>query len=213
VNIQLIDSGNLEKKLTITLEPADYQPAYESGLKKLKNTVAMPGFRKGMVPAGMVKKMYGTQVLLDELNKVVQNSVDQYLNENQIKFFGGPMPDSMLEGEITADRSYELSFSLGIQPEIKADFPASQSRYKLIPSESTIQEYVTNLQKQHFHGSYPEVSEADDTIFAGLKQLDENNNPMEGGLLSFCSFQPSELKDKKIGKRIYWCRERPCYRG
>jgi trigger factor len=202
VNIQLIDSGNLEKKLTITLEPADYQPAYESGLKKLKNTVAMPGFRKGMVPAGMVKKMYGTQVLLDELNKVVQNSVDQYLNENQIKFFGGPMPDSMLDGEITADRTYELSFSLGIQPEIKADFPSSQSRYKLIPAESTIQEYVENLQKQHFHGSYPEVAEADDTIFAGLKQLDENNNPMEGGLLSFCSFKPSELKDKKLVKEF-----------
>ncbi len=202
MNIQLIDSGNLEKKLTITLEPADYQPAYEGGLKKLKNTVAMPGFRKGMVPAGMVKKMYGTQVLLDELNKVVQNSVDQYLNENQIKFFGGPMPDSMLDGEITADRTYELSFSLGIQPEIKADFPSSQSRYKLIPAESTIQEYVENLQKQHFHGSYPEIAEADDTIFAGLKQLDENNNPMEGGLLSFCSFKPSELKDKKLVKEF-----------
>ncbi|MEY4852556.1 MAG: trigger factor [Bacteroidota bacterium] len=202
MNIQLIDSGNLEKKLTITLEPADYQPAYESGLKKLKNTVAMPGFRKGMVPAGMLKKMYGTQVLLDELNKVVQNSVDQYLNENQIKFFGGPMPDSMLDGEITPDRSYELTFSLGIQPEIKADFPTSQSRYKLIPAESTIQEYVENLQKQHFHGSYPEVAEADDTIFAGLKQLDENNNPMEGGLLSFCSFKPSELKDDKLVKEF-----------
>jgi trigger factor len=202
VNINLVDSGNLEKKLTITLEPADYQPAYEAGLKKLKNTVAMPGFRKGMVPMGMVKKMYGTQVLLDELNKVVQNQVDGYLRDNSIKYFGGPMPETMIDGDITTDRNYELTFGLGIQPEIKVAFPSSHSRFKIVPEQATVEEYITNLRRQHFHGSYPEVAEADDTIFAGLKQLDAENNAMEDGLSSFCSFKPSELSDKKLVKEF-----------
>ena len=84
--------GLLNDKLTVNLTPADYLGGFEAILKKHAKTANIPGFRKGMVPASMIKKMYGQSVFTDEVLKKVEGELNQYLSAEKIEIFAQPLP-------------------------------------------------------------------------------------------------------------------------
>lgn len=202
VNINITDTAELERQIEISIEPSDYLPGYEKSLKKTKTQVQMPGFRRGMVPVGLVKKMYGPQIIADELNRLVDSNLNAYFAENKIRIFANPIPESYLDDELTTEKTYTLKFSIGVQPEFSVAFPESEVKYKIQPEASTVENYLTDIRKRYFHGAYPEVSEAGDTIFAALKQVDAENNVVEGGATSFCSFNTTDIVKTDLQKEF-----------
>ena len=88
MNITKNDVDSLNAEISITVTPADYETRVNDSLKRAQKQITMPGFRPGKVPAGLVKKQYGTQILVDELNKLLDSTIQKYINDNNIEILG-----------------------------------------------------------------------------------------------------------------------------
>ena len=91
-NISREQLAPLHEKITVSVSPADYTPAYEKSLKSYAKSANIPGFRKGMVPVGVVKKMHGAAVFTEEVLKTIENELMQYLQKENISYLGQPLP-------------------------------------------------------------------------------------------------------------------------
>lgn len=111
MNITQEKVNNLNSVLKIKLGPADYQQKVDSQLKEIQRKASMPGFRPGKVPVGLVKKMYGKSVLADEINKLLNHSVNEYINTNKIEIIGQPIPVSLENDSIDWDNLKDVEFS------------------------------------------------------------------------------------------------------
>src|SRR5688500_2405399 len=92
MNITREEIGILNEVIKISLSPDDYNPKVESELKKVQKTMNLPGFRPGQVPSGLVKKRFGKAILIDELNKLVSGSLENYITEGKLDILGSPIP-------------------------------------------------------------------------------------------------------------------------
>jgi trigger factor len=109
--------GLLNDKLTVKLQKEDYLPAFEKKLKEYSKTANIPGFRKGMVPAGMIKKMYGAGVFSDEVLRTIEKELYTYLDKEKPEIFAQPLP---LEGEMSKldmnnPSDFDFSFEIGLK--------------------------------------------------------------------------------------------------
>ena len=93
MNVSLQNIDKVSAQLTVKLEKADYQEKVDKSLKSFRQKAQMPGFRKGMVPMSLVKKMYGKSVIAEEVNKVLQEAVYNYIKENKVNMLGEPLPN------------------------------------------------------------------------------------------------------------------------
>ena len=120
MNITRKDADALNATLSVSLTKEDYLPKTEQALKKIGKTITLKGFRTGMVPAGLVRKMHGTGVLVDELNKIVNDSVNKYIEENKLEILGRPMPiPTNIDFNIQNPTDYTLEFELGLAPQFE----------------------------------------------------------------------------------------------
>ena len=118
MNITRKDIDSLNAILTVQIAEADYAGSVDKILKEYKNTANVPGFRKGHVPMGMIKKQYGQSVMLDEVNKLVQKSLNDYLVEEKVELLGQPLPVNQENIDWTGT-DFSLDFELGLVPEFK----------------------------------------------------------------------------------------------
>ncbi len=115
--------GNLHDKLTVKIAKEDYLPSFEKAIKEYSKKANIPGFRKGMVPAGMVKKMYGASIFYDEVIKSVEKELQNYLTSDKPSIFAQPLPmESDLRGlDMYNPSDYDFPFEVGMKPDIKLD--------------------------------------------------------------------------------------------
>lgn len=215
MNITKEQTGDLNALLTITVEPADYNPKVQSSLKNMSKQVSMKGFRKGMVPIGLVKKMYGQQVLVEELDKILQEQLNSYLKENNIEILGNPLPtdNEAFNFDVTnAEAEYTFSYELGLQPEFSLDFinkDTEVNKYKVTVDDKTLEEELTRLRKRFGNTTNPEEGvQEDDVLVVDLKELDADGNEKEGGKTNedvalamdmVTEKQQKALKELKVG--------------
>lgn len=111
--------------VTLTIEPADYQEEVAKQLKQMRQKAQMPGFRPGMVPAGLVKKMYGKGVLADVLNKLVGENLQKHIEDNKLAILGDPLPNKE-QGNIDLDKedTFTFAFDIAVTPEFDAKLTA-----------------------------------------------------------------------------------------
>ena len=93
MNVSLINNDAVRGIVKLEIVKADYEANVEKSLRNLRQKANMPGFRKGMVPMGMVKKMYGKHVLVEEVNKLISENLFKYIRENNLNILGEPMPN------------------------------------------------------------------------------------------------------------------------
>ena len=112
---------DLQAVVTITIEPADYQEEVAKQLKQVRQKAQMPGFRPGMVPAGLVKKMYGKGILADVLNKLVGENLQKHIEDNKLAILGDPLPNDE-QGKIDLDHedTFTFAFDIAVAPEFDA---------------------------------------------------------------------------------------------
>ena len=132
----------LNDKLTVTLTQEDYLKEFETSLKKHAKTANIPGFRKGMVPSGLIKKMYGQSVFTDEVLKKVEKELNFYLSNEQVEIFAQPLPlDSQLANlDFTQPGQYDFTFEIGLKPAFELDTKKIKvKKYKVAVTDEMIQ--------------------------------------------------------------------------
>ncbi|HNL65360.1 MAG TPA: trigger factor family protein, partial [Ferruginibacter sp.] len=111
--------GQLHDKLTVKVAKEDYLASFEKKLKEYGRTANIPGFRKGMVPAGMIKKMYGNSIFTDEILRAVEKELYNWLNNERPDIFGQPLPlaGNQQNMDLNNPAEYEFGFEIGLKPE------------------------------------------------------------------------------------------------
>ncbi|WGD35406.1 trigger factor [Olleya sp. YS] len=143
-----IDALNAVVKVDIAKD--DYSDKVEKILTDYRKTANIPGFRKGHVPMGMVKKQYGKAVLVDEVNKLLQDALNKYLTEEKLDVLGQPLPKQQDDINWDAD-SFTFEFELGLAPEFKVDLKSKKAitHYNIIADDKMINEQIERIQKQY----------------------------------------------------------------
>ena len=149
MNITQEKIGDLKSLVRIKLKREDYEPKVMDQIKKLAKKADIKGFRKGMVPAGVVKKMYGNSVVAEEINKSLNDQMWQYLQENKIDVLGQPIPaadQAMLDIDINNMQDIDFAYEVGLAPEIDLSYIETAKpfdKYKIIVTDAMIDEELS----------------------------------------------------------------------
>lgn len=143
-----VDALNAVVKVDIAKE--DYSDKVEKILTDYRKTANIPGFRKGHVPMGMVKKQYGKAVLVDEVNKLLQEALNNYLTEEKLDVLGQPLPKSQELIDWDTD-AFSFEFELGLAPEFNVELKSKKAltQYQIIADDKMIDEQIERIQKQY----------------------------------------------------------------
>ena len=168
MNISKKQIDDLNAVLTVNIEKKDYTDRVEKILKDYRKTANVPGFRKGHVPMGMVVKQYGQAVLVEEINKIIQESLNEYLTEEKLDVLGNPLP--VENKEFSWDQEdFEFEFELGLAPKFDVNLQGKDpiTAYKISATEEMIDNQVVSIQKQYGKLS-PVDAVAEGHVVAGL---------------------------------------------
>jgi trigger factor len=178
--------GLLNDKLTVHLTKEDYFNGFETSLKKHAKTANIPGFRKGMVPAGLIKKMYGQSVFSDEILKKVEAELNQYLTNEKVEIFAQPLPlDAQIANlDVNAPGNYEFAFEIGLKPEFKLNIKDIKvKRYQVKVTDEMIQNEVDRIQTRNGKMTDPETVESEENVInLTFTESDKDGNVIEGGI-------------------------------
>ncbi|MEC3905762.1 trigger factor [Tamlana sp. 2201CG12-4] len=143
-----VDALNAVVKVDITKE--DYSDKVEKILSDYRKTANIPGFRKGHVPMGMVKKQYGKAVLVDEVNKLLQDALNKYLTEEKLDVLGQPLPKPQDDIDWNAE-GFSFEFELGLAPEFEVELKSKKAitQYNIVADDKMINEQIERIQKQY----------------------------------------------------------------
>ncbi|MES2328552.1 MAG: trigger factor [Bacteroidota bacterium] len=178
--------GLLNDKLTVQIKKEDYYNGFEQSLKKYAKTANIPGFRKGMVPAGLVKKMYGQGVFSDEILRKVEAELNAYMNNEKLEIFAQPLPldNDAAKLDMNQPVDYTFSFEVGLKPEVFVDPKNIKvTRYKINVTDEMVQEEVERLQIRNGKMTEPEAVTGDDNVLnVKFIESDAEGNEVEGGI-------------------------------
>ena len=202
MNITQEESGKLTAVVHINLKEEDYIGKVNDQLKEYRKKAQMPGFRPGMVPMGLVKKMYGKAVMADEVNKTVSEALNNYLYEQKINVLGNPLPNEEKSTVVDFDhqKDFDFFFDIGIAPEVenpvtedmKADY------YKITVTEEEVDKAIKDMQKRLGKEEHPETAEETDRVEGTLRQLDDDKNLVEDGYSVEGVLELSDVKLKTV---------------
>jgi trigger factor len=207
MNITQEESGKLTALVHINLKEEDYIENVNKQLKEYRRKAQMPGFRPGMVPMGMIKKMYGKAVLADEVNKTVSDALNNYLYENKINVLGNPLPNPEKTKTIDfdKDKEFDFFFDIGMAPDIEVNLDeiGKVPYYKIKVSDEEVENALEDIRKRLGKEEHPEKAELDDTVKGKFIQADEEGNPVENGhVKEEASFVISDIALKTIQKKF-----------
>lgn len=190
--------SNLHDKVTVKLAKEDYVPSFEKQLKQYAKTINVPGFRKGMVPSGMVRKMYGQSIFTDEVLRAAGTRIEEYLREEKLQIFAQPMAmaDDAPKGlDMNNPAEVDFSFEIGLKPEISIPelSKTSLTHYKVGVSDKLLDDEIVRLQRR-FGKPEPQdkVTSKEDIIYSKFELCDADGNLVEGAEL----IEDTELMDK-----------------
>ena len=196
-----IDDLNARLKVEVSLK--DYEAKVNEVIVNYRKTASIPGFRKGKVPMGQVKKMIGKSVLVDEVNKLLQEAIYKHITENKVEVLGNPLP---LTSEIDWDNAKDFSFEyeMGLAPEFKValDKKGKFDFLKIVADKKMVDHYVNDMAKRYGKMTQPAKSEKTDLIMGEFTQLDANGSVLEGGINHTASVALDIIQDKNAQKAL-----------
>jgi trigger factor len=178
--------GVLNDKLTVKISKEDYYPSFEKAIKNYSKKANIPGFRKGMVPPGIVKKMYGASIFYDEVIKVVEKEIQQYLTTEKPNIFAKPLPiaSDLTKLDMNSPADYDFPFEIGLKPEIAFDLQnANLTFHKVEVTDKMIDDEIERLQTRHGKMSDSEtVTSEENVLNVTFTETDAEGNFLENGI-------------------------------
>jgi trigger factor len=172
LNITLDKQSATDGLIKIKLTETDYQPKVEEKVRDYAKKANIKGFRAGKVPSGVIKKMYGKSILVEEVNHMLSHSVSDYIKENKLKILGDPLPNHEKASAIDWDtqKDFEFEFQIGMVEDFQYDVsPKVKIKSNVIEvDQKVLDETLTDLKQRFGKTSEPEVSEANDSLFGEI---------------------------------------------
>jgi trigger factor len=172
MNISLNQLTDTDGSITIKIDEQDYQNKVSTKLKDYAKKATIKGFRQGMVPAGVVKKMFGKSILVEEVNQIISSSINNFIKEKKLKVLGDPMPDTEKTPSIDWDfqKEFEFVFKVGMAAEFKVDLSSKVKikKYAIEIDQTIIDETILETRKRYGKPTYPEISEAGDILYGEI---------------------------------------------
>jgi trigger factor len=207
--------GILTDKLTIKVSKDEYLPSFEKKLKEYSKTANIPGFRKGMVPAGMIKKMYGASIFSDEVLKTVEKKLFTYLKEEKPEIFAQPLPveGDMARIDMNNPVDYDFGFEIGLKPDFELPDLTKETLtfHKVNVTEEMVNEEVNRMQIKGGKMTEPELVDNEENVLnVVFAESDKEGNLAEGGITKensvllkyFTPKMQKQLMGKKTGDSI-----------
>jgi trigger factor len=176
LEITLNKLNSTEGVIKIKLTEGDYQPHVEEKVRDYSKKANIKGFRQGKVPPGVIKKMFGKSILVDEINHVLSHKLTDYIRENNLKILGEPLPNQEKSRSIDWDtqKDFEFEYQVGMVDEFSYNL-SKDVKVKSFPIEvdqKVIDDTIQDVKKRFGKATYPETSEAGDNIFGELKSVE-----------------------------------------
>jgi trigger factor len=205
--------GLLNDKIIVKIEKSDYLPSFEKSLKEYGKKANIPGFRKGMVPTSLIKKMYGNSVFTDEVLKTVEKKLTDYMSTEQLEIFAQPLPlpeNDASKINIGQPQDYSFAFEVGLKPTFSLPELSSltPTRYQIIVTDEMLNEEIERLRQKNGTMTEPESVAGDEYVLnVSFQETDANGNPVEGSqpkdnsllVKYFAASFRSQLLGKKAG--------------
>ena len=207
MNISRENIDELNSVLKVEIGESDYSGKVDDVLKDYKKKVRLDGFRPGKVPFGLVKKMYYKQILVEEVNKILSESLSKYLFEEKLRILGEPLPSDKGNDPIDWDTQtdFNFSFDVGLAPEFEVDLTKKDKvPYYTIKIDKEISDSYTDNFTKRF-GSYApaeKVETGEELLTGEIKLLANENNPEEVVFSDKSNFSLGVMKDEDIKKRF-----------
>lgn len=201
MNISHHKLDDVNANIKVELTPEDYNPSVDKAIKEQAKKAKLPGFRPGLVPTAHIRRTYGKAILLDEINRVVNDKISEYIGENKLEVLGQPLP---LESDADANYNWDFkdtftfNYEIGIAPAFEIPFTKETAftSYAIKADEATLAERIKNLRRSYGKMTNPEVSEEGDVIYGTLKQEKEE------GIEKTTSIRTDIIEDAKIKKSL-----------
>ena len=200
----------LHKQLNITLSKEDYLPSFEKALKDYSKKANIPGFRKGMVPAGLIKKMYGTSLFTDEILKTVDKEVFKFIEDEKLDIFAQPLPldFNLQQLDVNNPAAYSFTFEVGMKPELQLPELSNESvkRYTIAITDEMLFEEVERMRTRYGNMTEPETVQSDETVLnVTFIETDAEGAEIEGGIRKdnsvLVKYFKEDFKQQVIGKK------------
>lgn len=201
MNITKNNIDALNAVITVEISKDDYAGQVDKILKNYQKTASIPGFRKGAVPMSLVKKQYGKAVLLEEVNKVLQQNLNQYLQNEKLDILGNPLP-RLTENFNWDSEDFKFDFEIGLTPQVDIDLDTVKNvtRYKITADDKMLDEQVARIRKQYGKMISKDTVEAGDDIRGTFANDSEGiNSPAQ---ITLDVFNDKAAADAFIGKKV-----------
>lgn len=184
MNLTFDKKDELNGTISVSIEPNDFLPSYEKKLKDYGKKANIPGFRAGQAPKGVVEKMVGQSLLLEEVNGFASKALFDYIDENKLHILGQPvMTEDTKIDELTKTSSYTFSFDIGLAPEFELNI-SSSDKYPYISvqvTETMVNDEIDRLKKQMGVLTDVDQMEENDLVYVTLTELNEQSEVLENG--------------------------------
>ena len=204
MNISKKDVSSQIAELSITLAPTDYEAKVESAIKKVQKQAALPGFRPGKVPVGLIKKQHGKSILVDEVNKILNETLYHYINDNKLEILGNPMPKVDNTIDFEHQKEWTFNYELGLTPSFYVKLDSSQSFvYNTVKiDDELVEKYLKDVKRNYGKPSNPDVATEKDVLYIDIVELDADNNIVAGGVFKSTSIGIDRLKSEVAKAKI-----------
>ena len=201
MNITRKDIDGLNAILTVEIAKSDYSPKVEKILADYRKNATIPGFRKGAVPMSLIQKQYGKTILLEEVNKMIQENLNKYLQEQQIDILGHPLPVMTDDFKWNAD-DYVFEFELGLTPAFNIDLASANAvtLYKIIADEKMLTEQIDRIRKQYGKLTTQQTVTAESDITGTF--LNEAKGISNATTISANVFKEKSTADQFLGGKV-----------
>ncbi len=203
--------GLLHEKLTVKLEKTDYLPSFEKALKDYSKKANIPGFRKGMVPAGLIKKMYGPSLFTDEVLRSVDRELIGYLQNDKLDIFAQPLPleTDVRQLDVNNPADYEFHFEVGMKPSFALPDlgKANITKYVVDVTDEMIDNEITRLQNRYGNMQDQDTVTTEENVLNVIfTEADENGQVIEDGITKdnslLVKYFKEDFRPNLLGKTV-----------
>ena len=205
MNITQSTKGDNLISIKINVEKADYEEMVEKTLKQMRQRANVPGFRPGMVPMGMIKKMYGASAKMEALNNIVSENLNKHIIDNKLDLLGYPLNDTEMQQptDLEKEENIDFYFEAALRPEINVDFTNTMvDFYHIVPTDEEVDKVIEDLLERNPNTSHPETVGEDDRLEIKIREA-KNGKEVEGGFeKDGLYFNMSQIKNKTQRKKF-----------
>ena len=184
MNITQENIDELNAVVKVKVGPADYSDKVEQALKTYQKRASMPGFRPGKVPPSLVKKMYGKSVLAEEINRLLSDSIYNYIRENKLDVLGNPLPkEDNNNVDFDTQQEFEFQFDMALAPQFNLDLSGGKfTELKVKTDDKLIDGYVQDMTRRYGKIAPTDTAADGDLIYGDFVELDEKGEIVPGGI-------------------------------